>query len=148
MKTIMKYLAVLLLVSTLTPSVFAQNLRGTKTKFATVYIFGVGTNFADSTAYFTSVQRLDSALLERSQDYLIGRQYYSDQLNRYLMSQAEKTNETCCVFFATSRAKTEKLYLKVRRRMVKERGQKNIIELPVDAFRFRVLSYGTNPGQK
>lgn len=111
-----------------------------RVRLSEVYMFGAGINFADSTVYLTAVQRVDSVPLERSQGFLLNRYAYSDQLGRYLFVNAGKNNETCAVFFDTSRSKVEKQYLRLRRRFQKNKGLR-IEEVPGDAFRFRGVSY-------
>ena len=48
-----------------------------------IYMFGVATNFKDSVAYITTIQRVDSAILRRGSGLLTGRSLYSTQLKRY-----------------------------------------------------------------
>ena len=125
----------------LIPAVSAQVSKEPKAKMETVYMYGVGRNFADSTIYLTAVQRLDNVPLDRPQGYLLNRYAYSEQFYQYLYTQAGKRHETCSVTFATSRAKAEKKYLRLRRRLVKEYGQQNVVELPADAFHFTVVPF-------
>lgn len=112
-----------------------------KAKLETVYLFGVGINFADSTVYLSAVERLDEVPLDRSQGYLLNRYAYSEQLYQYLYTKAEMRNETCAVVFSTSRAKAEKRYLHLRRKMIKERGVRNVIEIPGGDFHFKAVPY-------
>ena len=48
-----------------------------------VYLFGVTTNFSDSVAYVTPVQRLDSVVLAKGTGFLTGRSLYSAQLKQF-----------------------------------------------------------------
>lgn len=118
-----------------------------RAKVSTIFIYGVGINFADSTCYLTSVQRVENVPLERSQGFLLNRYAYSEQLFQYLYTQAEKRHETCSVFFASTRAKAEKQFLKLKRRMIKERGEQHLIEIPADAFHFVAVPYVERPTQ-
>ncbi len=104
-------------------------------------MFGVGINFTDSTAYLSAVQRIEAVPLDASKKFLLNRYAYSEQLYRYLYTQAEKRNETCLVFYARSRRRAEKDYLRLRRRLHKERGQHNVVEIPGDAFHFTAVPY-------
>ena len=125
----------------LIPATSAQTSKGARAKAETVYMYAMGINFADSTVYLTSVQRLDNVPLDRSQGYLLNRYLYSEQFNQYLYVQTGKRHEICSVSFTTSRAKAEKKYLRLRRRLINERGQHNVVELPADAFRFIAVPF-------
>lgn len=125
----------------LTPAASAQVKKDVKAKAETVYLYGIGMNFADSTIYFSAVQSLDNVAIDRAQGYLLNRYAYSEQLNQYLYTQFGKKHETCSVFFASTRAKAEKKCQRIRRRIAKKYGQHNIVELPADAFRFETVPF-------
>ena len=75
-------------------------------KAIVVYAVGVATSFNDSVAYFTEMQVLNDATLDRDR-YLHRRSGYSFQLRDYLLGQG-KENFTCLVLFNAKKAKLEK----------------------------------------
>ena len=119
---------------------FTLGAQAQKIKSTTVYMFGVGQSFADSTVYLSSVQRVDSVSLDASQKMLLMRYAYSEQLYQHLVGQG-KTGEMCCVFFGKTRSGVEKRYAKLRRRMQKERGTAHVVEIAGDVFRFKAVPY-------
>lgn len=131
-----KKLAIFLFLLCVPMCVLGQN-SGRRVKYEAVYMFGVAMNFADSTIYMTAVGRVDSVAHDASQGVMMNRYAYSEQLNQYLYAQADKRHETCAVLTASSRAKAEKQYLKIRRRIVRDHGAHNLVEIPANAFFFR-----------
>lgn len=51
-----------------------------KGKMEPRYVFGFSASFADSTVYFTDIQKLDSTWIDTKSKFLLGREQYSSQL--------------------------------------------------------------------
>lgn len=104
-----------------------------------IYMFGVATNFKDSVAYITTIQRVDSAILRRGSGMLAGRSLYSTQLKRYAENQFGKFHEVPVIFFDTNQSKLEKKYHKVVKN-IKGTGALFLRELTYSDFRFTPVS--------
>ena len=102
------------------------------TKAIVVYAVGVATSFNDSVAYFTEMQVLNDATLDRDR-YLHRRSGYSFQLRDYLLGQG-KENFTCLVLFNAKKAKLEKELDKVKARFAKDNI--SLIEIKEADFKF------------
>lgn len=102
----MKYVKILLavaLVFTLCSAFSFKKKAGAKT----VYAFGVSASFTDTVVYYTEIQLLDSATLDKN-GFLPHRELYSYQLKNYLEFEANQPNRTCMIYFAESKSKAEK----------------------------------------
>lgn len=78
-----------------------------------VYAFGVAASFNDSVVYYTEIQLLDSASLDKN-GFLPKRDLYSYQLKNYIEYNLKKPDYTCMVYFSESKKKLEKEALKVK----------------------------------
>lgn len=85
--------------------VFAGNINK-------VYMYGFGASFNDSTVYFTDIQEVDSAWIDK-QGFLYSRDNYSYQLRDYLVMQGME-HATCVTTWSKTRKELEKklLYMK------------------------------------
>ncbi len=90
-------------------------------KQETVYMFGYGQNFKDSTAYVTAIQLVEGAQLEKGSDFLKHRDDYSGQFEIFLADNFGVYKATCAVFFARKKSDVEKKLLKVRRHLKYEK---------------------------
>ena len=106
-KTIKIALAALILCSGLAIQASAKN------KVEPRYLFGFSASFADSTVYFTDIQKLDSTWIDSKTKFLLGREEYSGQLKRYFASK-HMPNRTCVVVFAPNIKKAEKKLKKLK----------------------------------
>ena len=70
-----------------------------KKKDKDVYMVGVAASFTDSLVYFTDIQLVDSAYLDKD-GLLPERIQYSTQLKQYLEGQGLK-RRTCFIYFNT-----------------------------------------------
>lgn len=105
----------------------------------TVYMYGFGASFNDSTVYITDIQQMDSAYVDSKTGFLYGRADYSYQLRTYLEAQG-MADPTCITAFATDRKKAEKKYLKLRKRYLS--GNRNLVKYVKQAdFRFTAVRY-------
>ena len=110
----------------------AKEPKVKKASKSTVYAVGVATSFNDSLAYFTEMQVLDDAELDRDR-YLHRRSGYSFQLRDYLLAQG-KENYTCLILFNIKKAKLDKELAKVRSRFSKDNI--SVIEIKETDFKF------------
>ena len=101
-----------------------------------VYLFGVTTNFSDSVAYVTPVQRLDSVVLAKGTGFLTGRSLYSAQLKQFTEPALGRQH---AVFFDKSQAAIEKKRQKVLHHLQKEKDY-YVKELASEQFRFMTVT--------
>lgn len=80
-----------------------------------VYVFGLSASFTDSLVYFTDIQTLDSAWVEKKTGFLQDRDQYSYQLRDYLSTKLQQPHRTCIVFYSQKLEKLQKKLQKVRR---------------------------------
>lgn len=76
-----------------------------------VYAFGVSASFTDSVVYFTEVQLLDSAVLDKN-GFLTKREAYSYQLKNHL-EESGAANRTCATYFSKSKSDVIKEFSKL-----------------------------------
>ena len=81
-----------------------------------VYMFGFSGSFTDSLIYMTDIQDVQLVWMDSKTKFLIGRDYYSEQLKTFLSEQKQQPNRVCVVFFAKSKKKVEKQFLKLRKK--------------------------------
>ena len=99
-----------------------------------VYLYGVATNFNDSTVYITDVQHLDSIVIHDNgclQNY----SNYSMQWKVYLEGTLNELNQTCAVIYSDKKKKLEKRFLRMRKKCLAERKQR-FKQIGTDSFRF------------
>ena len=72
-----------------------------------VYGFGFAASFVDTLAYYTQIQKLDSAQLVDKR-YLDQRYQYSYQLKEYLEGSLQKYDYVCMIFFSPNLKKLQK----------------------------------------
>lgn len=103
-----------------------------------MYVFGVATSFNDSTAYFTSIQELDSAVMVGKTGLIANKQDYSYQLKNYLNGQG-LSHRTCVTYNDSKLKSIEKKYAKLRQRLTK-RGSYIIKDIDAGGFRYERVS--------
>ena len=106
-------------------------LKGKKTEG--VYLFGVAASFNDSVVYFTPIQHVDSVKLEKG--FLPKRAQYAYQLKNQIEYSKNKSDYTCMIYFAETKAKLEKEAAKVKGKYIKSRL--HLEEIPTETFTFR-----------
>lgn len=116
-------------------SVSAQS----KPKMTPVYMFGFSASFADSVAFQTDIQRIDSAWID-SHKLLVDRSLYTLQLQYYVEGEEGTANTTCAVFFNTSKRKLQKTWNRVRKRYINAEGLR-LRQLDTEHFRFHAEEY-------
>ena len=99
-----------------------------------VYLFGVATNFNDSTVYLTDVQHLDSIMLnpDGSLPNYVG---YALQLKVHLEGSLDERDQTCAVIYSDKKKKLEKRFIKMRKRY-QENKDKILKRIGTDVFTF------------
>lgn len=112
-------------------SLSAVELKGTGSasekksdKTETVYIFGVGSSFNDSTVYVSSICELSDITLEKKTKFLPYRAEFSLQLKQYLEGNLGNLHQTCTVFFSTNQKKLLKRYNKVKQHYLDSENKK------------------------
>ena len=108
-----------------------------------IYIFGVGTNFNDSTIYLTEITPIQGLRLDPKTNFLPGRTDFSLQFREYLEGQLGLVYETTCVFYSEKRAKAQKYAYKLRRRYL-DKGYKDLIVVDPQKFTFKLPEYLSN----
>ena len=108
-----------------------------------IYLFGVGTNFNDSTVYLTEVTPLNGLRLDPKTKFLPARSDFSLQFREYLEGQLGLVYETTCVFFSEKRSKALKYAYKLRKRYL-DQGYQNLIVVDAQKFSFRLPDYLKN----
>lgn len=135
-KTIMIALAALVLCSGLAIQVSAKN------KVEPRYLFGFSASFADSTVYFTDIQKIDSAWIDTKTKFLLGRDEYSGQLKRHFASM-DMPNRTCVVVFDKDIKKAEKKLRKLKETYtVKAKGGYDVRYMTKADFEFAPVYMG------
>lgn len=81
-----------------------------------VYLCGYAVNFADSTAYLTAIQCIDTAYVESKNGFLMDRNQYSSQLNHYLKKVSGGKEYICTVLFDRKQSRLQKRVARVRKR--------------------------------
>ena len=109
-----------------------------------VYLYGFAASFNDSTVYFTDIQELDSAVVDRG-GFLYGRDSYSYHLRDYLASKGFE-HATCVTMWATKRDVIEKKFQNMRSRYgvvfgkkTKKKNTYTIKYLTTDEFHYQAI---------
>lgn len=105
-----------------------------------VYMVGVGISLVDSMVFITDMHRVDSVTLEKRTKFLMDRQLYSFQLQRYLEQAYKGGPYIPCVFFSKSRKKMERRYLSLHKRYVQSKELQMYL-VDQGQFRFKAEEY-------
>lgn len=141
-----KHIVILLL--TLLMTVAGANAKHNQVQ--RLYIFGMAASFTDTIVYFTPVQEVDSAWVNKK-DFLLGREEYSYQLRDYLAGQLLMPHRTCVVVFGNKRKKVEKKYAKMMRLYsspAKNARQYDVRHISSQDFRFHSVNMSSTVEQK
>ncbi|MGN1229362.1 MAG: hypothetical protein ACI4T5_06880 [Prevotella sp.] len=134
-------IAALILCSGLALQVNAKN------KVAPRYLFGFSASFADSTVYFTDIQKVDSTWIDSKTKFLLGREEYASQLKGYFNS-IKMPNRTCVVLFGKDLKKAEKKLKKLKETYtVKAKGGYDVRYLTKADFEFAPVYMGIEDEQ-
>ena len=111
------------------------------------YLFGFSASFADSTVYFTDIQKIDSTWVESKTDFLLGRDEYALQLKGYFNSN-KMPNRTCVVLFGKDLKTAEKKLKKLKETYtIKAKGGYDVRYLTKADFRFEPVYMGIDDEQ-
>ena len=105
-----------------------------------VYLVGVGISLVDSMVFITDMHRVDSVTLEKKTKFLMDRQLYSFQLQRYLEQTYKGGPYVPCVFFSKSRKKMVRRYLSLHKRYVQSKELQMYL-VDQGQFRFKAEEY-------
>ena len=105
-----------------------------------VYMIGVGISLVDSMVFITDMMQVDSVTLEKKTKFLMDRQLYSFQLQRYLEENYKGGPYVPSVFFGTKRKKMERQYLSLHKRYVNSKELRMIL-VDRSEFRFKPEEY-------
>ena len=117
-----------------------KNKEAQVTENDVVYIFGVGTNFNDSTVYMTEVTPMPYMRIDKKTKFLPYRAEFSLQFKEYLEGKLGLVYETTCIFFSADRKKASKYSFKLRKRYIED-GYSNIIVVDPQKFSFKLPEY-------
>lgn len=105
-----------------------------------MYMFGFSASFKDSTVYFTDVQEVNNVWFDTKNKFLLGREFYSEQLKDFLSKKRQLPARTCVVMFDSKQKKAEKKLLKMKRLYtVKAKGKYEVQYLGPEDFKFKTL---------
>lgn len=110
-KVVFSALIMLCLLSSFTP---------TKKALKPIYAFGVSASFVDSVVYFTEVQELDSATLNKN-GFLNKRDAYSYQLKNHLENKGLE-HRTCMTYFSDSKSEMNSEFSKLSAKYKKNKA--------------------------
>lgn len=110
-----KKLTILALFLSIVCGAFAE-----KAKIKTdISIFGVAISVSDSVVYMTDMQEIGKVTVEKKTKFLVNRREYSNQLSEYI-SKTGDGRMTTLVSYNLKKKKTEKRYLKIKERFIKD----------------------------
>lgn len=113
-----------------------------KQKIEPRYLFGFAASFADSTVYFTDIQKVDSAWIDTKNKFLLGRDEYAGQLKRHFAAM-DMPNRTCVVFFASDSKNAEKKLKKLKETYtLKAKGGYDVRYMTKSDFEFTPVYMG------
>ena len=105
-----------------------------------VYMIGVAFSFVDSAVFITDMHQVDSISIEKKTKFLMDRQLYSFQLQRYLEVTYKGGPYMPCVFFSPNRKKMERRYLSLHKRYAhNDEFRMNLVDQGM--FRFKPEKY-------
>lgn len=136
MSKLLRYLMCLVLLLAAANVVTAKK-KGPEMK--KVYIFGFASSFADTVAYMTDIQELDSAYI-LPHGYLDSRAMYSLQVYGYVNEKLGVENPTCAIFFSDKLKKINKKYEKVKNIYLKD-SSVELTMIPHEDFAFKAEEY-------
>jgi len=105
-----------------------------------VYMVGVAFVLTDSTVYLTDMHLVDSVTIEKKTKFLMDRQLYSFQLQRYLQQAYKGGPYVPSVFFSPNRKKMERKYLALHKRYVQSK-EFGMVLVDQGQFRFKPEKY-------
>lgn len=133
-----KFLRIMLCAALLTTAL-AETAQAKKHRVRQkqIYMIGVAMSFVDSTVYITDMQSVDSVTIEHKTKFLMDRQLYSIQFQRYLMAQGQGTpSYVTSVYFGEKKKRMERRYLSLYKRYSKRNDLRlNLVDKTQFQFR-------------
>jgi len=86
-----------------------------------LFVFGFVSSFNDSTVYFTEIQQMDSAWVDKKTGFLYSRDNYSYQLREYMKGMGIE-HPTCVTSYSPKRKDIEKKYTSMRKKYSGNKG--------------------------
>ena len=114
-------------------------------KKSDIYAFGFSASFNDSIVYFTDIQLIPNATLERKSHFLENRDGYSKQLSDYLASNGLPTR-ICTIIFGNKQKNVEKAFTKLRKKYAKH-GLYDIKYVGASDFSFKTIELDNDDTQ-
>lgn len=132
-RTIILTLLALLIGAT---GAFAQKKK--IVKVPEMYMYGVGYMLSDSTVYLTEIMPVKDAYEQKANKFLYARNEYSYEFRDYLQKTDVK-DPMVAVAFNKKRAKLEKKFLKLKKKLSKD----NVLikYVPATEFSFHAIEY-------
>ncbi len=116
-------------------TVMAGNEIETKSK--KMYFFGVARNYADSTACLTDITPIDNVAIDKQTNGVANLELYTEQYSNFL-KQKGKTGYICATFYSDKYKDIEKIFLKQRKRLERNKGLKLDVVTNAD-FKFKFV---------
>lgn len=104
-----------------------------------IYIFGFSASFNDSIVYFTDIQHVDSAWIEKKTNFLLGRENYSYQLRDYLSETKSQPHRTCMIVYSFSKKDIIKKLANMKKKYIDKNTSYDIKYLTAEEFSFRYV---------
>ena len=105
-----------------------------------VYMVGVAFSLVDSSVFITDMHLVDNVTLEKKTKFLMDRQLYSFQFQRYLEQAYKGGPYIPSVFFSPNRRKMERRYLSLHKRYVQSQELQMYL-VDQGQFRFKAEEY-------
>lgn len=121
MKLVKVILSVVIMLSVFSSFSLAKNKKENKP----VYAFGVSASFTDSLVYFTEIQVLDSAVIDKN-GFLLKRDAYSYQL-KYHLEDKGLMNRTCMTYFSDNMSDLNSEFSKLSSKYQKNKEYRYIL---------------------
>jgi|SRR5574344_764188 hypothetical protein len=114
-----------------------------------IYAFGFAASFNDTIVHFTEVHPIDSAWIDNKDQFLMGREQYSNMMRDYL-SQQGMPHRTCIVVFDKKPERLQKKYLKMKKLYTDVKKGVNHNEVRIinaNDFRFHAVDMQPEPAE-
>lgn len=118
----------------------ATTTKAADSQVKPIYIFGFSASFNDSTVYFTDIQRMDSAWIEKKTNFLLGRENFSYQLRDYLSESMAQPHRTCIVIYGFSQKDINKKLAELKKKYIsKDKQTYDVKYLTAEDFSFKYV---------
>lgn len=114
---------------------------GAGRKTGNTYFLGVAKSFQDSITYMTDVAGLSGIAYDKKTGSPLNIEMYTEQLSKYMAGEGRR-GYICTTYTARDRKHIEKLYLKLKKRITKERGMR-IMPLTPSEFSYQAVDPNT-----